>query len=627
MPARAGEGWEASGRRGRRDAPGRALGRRMMRGTRFYVDRASLQPGDTPIEGVTLAPRVILRTDDGNDGVPSSPRTRTARGGKKIEGDSLVAEESISGVDALKSGETALRSRWYRCISGKHGSYCCKHPDLPAVIQCIICVKLGVPLARTYHCSTRCFQDSWAYHKKLHATYSLKLSGKEGADGDKAEVHIRGPGGESWVEVARTRTYTPSADDIGHILKYECVPISKENPHGMASSSTFETEPVAPPPKPPVRSMMPLSLEGIKGSVATGKFTMLTYNVLSDIYANPEMYTNCPRWGLAWSYRRLNLINEIVSYRPDIVCLQEVQSDHYENYFKPEMQKHGYDSVYKKKTSEVYTGGTMVIDGCGTFFRRDRFSIIKKYDVEFNKAALSLAEALNATSQKKAALNRLLKDNVALIVVLEALEPPDPAAAAAGKRQLLCVANTHIHANQELKDVKLWQVHTLLKGLEKIAASANIPMLVSGDFNSVPGSAAHSLLAQGRVPPDHPELIVDPLGILRPPSKLCHQLPLMSAYSAMLQQGPALQTPAAKKQRKRIDENTGEPKFTNYTVDFHGAIDYIFYTSDSLVPSALLELPDPSDIFRRNVSALPNAEWSSDHIALMSEFRFYKGGY
>jgi endonuclease/exonuclease/phosphatase (EEP) superfamily protein YafD len=30
------------------------------------------------------------------------------------------------------------------------------------------------------------------------------------------------------------------------------------------------------------------------------------------------------------------------------------------------------------------------------------------------------------------------------------------------------------------------QVHTLLKGLEKIAASADIPMLVAGDFNSVP---------------------------------------------------------------------------------------------------------------------------------------------
>lgn len=34
---------------------------------------------------------------------------------------------------------------------------------------------------------------------------------------------------------------------------------------------------------------------------------------------------------------------------------------------------------------------------------------------------------------------------------------------------------------------KMLKVHTLLKGLEKIAASADIPMLVCGDFNSVPG--------------------------------------------------------------------------------------------------------------------------------------------
>ena len=47
---------------------------------------------------------------------------------------------------------------------------------------------------------------------------------------------------------------------------------------------------------------------------------------------------------------------------------------------------------------------------------------------------------------------------MALIVVLDSLEGPDPDAAAVGKRQLVCVANTHIHANPELKDVKLWQV-------------------------------------------------------------------------------------------------------------------------------------------------------------------------
>lgn len=48
---------------------------------------------------------------------------------------------------------------------------------------------------------------------------------------------------------------------------------------------------------------------------------------------------------------------------------------------------------------------------------------------------------------------------MALIVVLDATagqgqeKPAD-----APRRQLICVANTHIHANPELNDVKLWQV-------------------------------------------------------------------------------------------------------------------------------------------------------------------------
>lgn len=34
-----------------------------------------------------------------------------------------------------------------------------------------------------------------------------------------------------------------------------------------------------------------------------------------------------------------------------------------------------------------------------------------------------------------------------------------------------------------------------------VSCSADIPMLVAGDFNSIPGSAAHSLLVKGRVEP------------------------------------------------------------------------------------------------------------------------------
>jgi CCR4-NOT transcription complex subunit 6 len=236
----------------------------------------------------------------------------------------------------------------------------------------------------------------------------------------------------------------------------------------------------------------------------------------------------------------------------------------------------------------------------------------------------------------QAALNRLLKDNVALIAVLEALDPATGAplprgggGAGAGGRALVCVANTHIHANPDLSDVKLWQVHTLLKGLEKIAASAAIPMVVAGDFNSAPGSAAHALLVARSVDGAHPDLANDPLGILRPSTKLAHGLPLASAYAAAaaIPPGGGAGGPAAARLRAGVDaEGSREPRFTNAGRDFKGTLDYVLYSADALTPTALLELPDEADLLPgagvRGGGGLPSERWSSDHVALMAEFAY-----
>lgn len=179
----------------------------------------------------------------------------------------------------------------------------------------------------------------------------------------------------------------------------------------------------------------------------------------------------CPAWSLHWQYRKRNLLRELLAYRADILCLQEVQSDHYLEFWAPELSKAGYMAIYKKKTTELYTDNKYAIDGCATFFKRDRFALVKKYEVsarpvlgrvcvrglgaatcedsisastviatpasavpsqqhtaavlygtlqavlslvilqqvEFNKAALSLAESFSNPNQKKSALNRLLK--------------------------------------------------------------------------------------------------------------------------------------------------------------------------------------------------------------------------
>ncbi|KAI3426985.1 hypothetical protein D9Q98_006929 [Chlorella vulgaris] len=573
----------------------------------LHVLSARLQ-SDTPVSSVALEPYVLCRRADGT----------------------TVSAEEVP-AEGHTDGRFSVKCRWYRSVVTKGGQYCWVHPEKEAAIQCILCLRCKVDTKKSYHCSTECLKEHWAFHKDFH-TQETGDSTFSRVDGFKGS-YTYSNSGETWVEVGRERVYTPAADDVGAILKFECTAYDAASPYPeVGKTFSIITARVRPAPCPPRRVLVPMT--PAKPSVSKGKFTLLSYNLLADLYATGDQFGYCPPWALAWPYRRLNLLKELLGYDADILCLQEVQSNHFQDFLAPELQKAGYTAIYKKKTTELYTRNAYAIDGCATFFKRDRFALVKKYEVEFNKAALSLADAF-PPDQKKAALNRLLKDNVALIAVLEALEPPFAEAAPASggstasggsgtasgsRRQLVCVANTHIHSNPELNDVKLWQVHTLLKGLEKIAASADIPMLVAGDFNTTPGSAAHSMLVRGAVQPNNPELANDPLGILRPASKLQHQLPLASAYAAVAAAPDC--DHGSQRQKRRLDGVTGEPKFTNIGREFRGTLDYILFTTDSLVPAAALELPDESECRSKSNTGLPNEAWSSDHVALMAEFRY-----
>lgn len=84
---------------------------------------------------------------------------------------------------------------------------------------------------------------------------------------------------------------------------------------------------------------------------------------------------------LAWGYRKQNLLKELLSYKADILCLQEVQSNHFLDFLAPKLQEHGYSAIYKKKTTEIYAGNSYAIDGCATFFLKEKFSLVKKYEV------------------------------------------------------------------------------------------------------------------------------------------------------------------------------------------------------------------------------------------------------
>lgn len=222
------------------------------------------------------------------------------------------------------------------------------------------CVKAKIPVGKSYHCSSKCFSDAWQHHRVLHerAASAVNENGNEeeelfgrfnstgsgGLAGSQSNSSLSNGttplypaavaqrnGGETWFEVGYAKTYTPTADDIGHVLKFECVVVDAETKLPAGHVNTLLTSRVIPAPSPTPRRLISVSGVDVTGHLdldgrlsSSGTFTVLSYNILADVYATNELYSYCPSWALSWPYRRQNLLREIVGYRADIVCLQEV---------------------------------------------------------------------------------------------------------------------------------------------------------------------------------------------------------------------------------------------------------------------------------------------------------------
>lgn len=59
---------------------------------------------------------------------------------------------------------------------------------------------------------------------------------------------------------------------------------------------------------------------------ASDTFKLLCYNILCELYASPQLYGYTPKWALDWQYRKRLILQEIMSCRSDIICLQVKES-------------------------------------------------------------------------------------------------------------------------------------------------------------------------------------------------------------------------------------------------------------------------------------------------------------
>ncbi|KAA8908937.1 Endonuclease/exonuclease/phosphatase [Sphaerosporella brunnea] len=336
-------------------------------------------------------------------------------------------------------------------------------------------------------------------------------------------------------------------------------------------------------------------------------FQVVSYNILCDKYATATQYGYVATWALEWPYRRDRISDQLTNAKADIICLQEVDLDSFEDFFVPALKVDNFAGIHqpKSRAKTMSEQERRKVDGCATFYNTTKYSMLDKYVLDFSSSAIA-REDFKRTAD---IFNRVMpKDNIAIIAFLENRQT--------GSR--LIVANAHITWDPQYKDVKLVQVamlmeeiHRLAAGWQKFPASQDldpnvtppppytdhtqIPLIICGDFNSSADSGVYELLARGTIGSDHDDLSGRVYGNLTRDG-ISHPFPLKSAYS-----------------------NMGELKFTNYTPGFTGTIDYIWYTTNSMNVTGLLG--DVDEKYLATVPGFPNVHFPSDHILLQAEFQ------
>ncbi|XP_051148131.1 carbon catabolite repressor protein 4 homolog 5 isoform X2 [Andrographis paniculata] len=304
------------------------------------------------------------------------------------------------------------------------------------------------------------------------------------------------------------------------------------------------------------------------GSNYRDKVVIVSYNILGveNATKHPELYSGVSPKYLDWQRRKKLLCKEVKSYQPSIMCFQEV--DRFDD-LNEVLGKDGFRGLHKARSGEAH-------DGCAIFWKADLFTLLHEENIEFQRFGL--------------------RNNVAQFCVLkmnQALPKADASGSPSGSAsRSLLVGNIHVLYNPKRGDVKVGQMRIFLEKANELSQKwGRLPVVLSGDLNSLPQSAIYQFLASCKLHihqhdrrhvsgqifssayseflsrDNHFIRWTDEELMLATGSKrgtLRHQLKLCSAYAGV---------PGSSQVRDRH----GEPLATSYHRLFSGTVDYICF--------------------------------------------------
>lgn len=106
----------------------------------------------------------------------------------------------------------------------------------------------------------------------------------------------------------------------------------------------------------------------------TEKFTLFSYNILGNNSVTQSYYGYTQQTALSWDHRKEVILGEIRARDADVLCLQEVETENYNEFLRPALAHNDYKGVFWPRTRARTMGDkeAKVVDGCAIFYKNSK---------------------------------------------------------------------------------------------------------------------------------------------------------------------------------------------------------------------------------------------------------------
>jgi 2',5'-phosphodiesterase len=249
---------------------------------------------------------------------------------------------------------------------------------------------------------------------------------------------------------------------------------------------------------------------------------VISYNILADAYATSDfaishLYPYCHPDHLETEYRMQLILQELIAYAADVICLQECDRKSYNQYFMPLLDHMGYH-----QSSHSCKEGS-VSEGCAIFIRTSNTSIrclkfidfsMRKYFNESTTTCPNLVGLFSARNDIHELLTLKL-GTIAQIAVIEVNGHDENTSSCCSSSSsetsqntsIVIISNTHMFFHPTAAFVRLLQCDAILRVLSNLTnhINFNIPLASFNPYETssdlIALSSSQKILKRPRVTP------------------------------------------------------------------------------------------------------------------------------